>query len=718
MLAILCASSCSMRRTESLENQRLRLEVRASDASARLLDKSTGVVWTINAPEILLKNKRTLTAKPNGGLSRTGEALRYTSEPGVVFELRLSADPPAVRYSYETTAEVEEVRLLNKSLALGPGNENYLAVPFRLGILVPVEGDKPYSRRFQPYQSREGYSMAMFGAVQKGSALLATWDNPYTDIIVDYTAAPEPRLSASLALRESARAIQLQPLGKGGYVEIAKAYRSVARQRGFLKTLAEKMQENPAVEKFFGAADFKPFAFARRLPGTRSNNTGKEILEINFTFSECADLAEHFKNDLGIDRALLVVAGWIRRGYDNQHPDILPAAPEAGGNAGLIACSRRVKALGYLFGLHDNYQDMYKDAPSFNEDYILRNPDGSLRLGGIWNGGQCWIICSRKSLELASRPQNLPGVMKLFAPAVYFPDTIFAVAPRECYDKHHPMTRVEDIEYRLKLTDYIRQTVGLLGSEEGMEWGVSHADYFEGIMSHKTRFPYPWSSRPPVTTDIIIPLFEIVFGDAIPLYTHQGDRAMPNNAQHILGHILYAEMPLYYFGKHHYWTDPAQEFKPPAGTESGMVFAQGGRFNLIDQFIKNTYEVLSPLGRVTATLPMTGHRFLTADRTVETTRFGEDVEITVNYGPKDYTANNAVLPQYGFLVESPKLIAYYARTYRGRTFKDPPLIVIRSMDDRPLAASAKVRIYRGFGDKTVDWKGRMVEVEMETTLQD
>jgi len=264
----------------------------------------------------------------------------------------------------------------------------------------------------------------------------------------------------------------------------------------------------------------------------------------------------------------------------------------------------------------------------------------------------------------------------------------------------------------------MRQTVGLLGSEEGREWGVPHADYFEGLMSHRTRFNYPWSARPPVITDIIIPLFEIVFGDAIPLYTHQGDRATPNNAQYILGHILYAEMPIYYFGKHRYWTDPAEEFKPPAGTEPGMVFAQGGRFNLIDQFIKNTYEVLSPLGRVTGTLPMTGHRFLTADRTVETTRFGEDVEITVNYGEKDYTAKNAVLPQYGFLVESPKLIAYYARTYKGRTYKDPPLIVIRSMDDQPLATSSKVRIYHGFGDKAVDWKGRMVVVETEATLSD
>jgi hypothetical protein len=45
------------------------------------------VVWTINAPEIVLKDKRTITAKPTGDMSRTEDALRYSSEPGMDFEL-------------------------------------------------------------------------------------------------------------------------------------------------------------------------------------------------------------------------------------------------------------------------------------------------------------------------------------------------------------------------------------------------------------------------------------------------------------------------------------------------------------------------------------------------------------------------------------------------------------------------------------------------------
>ena len=709
-LTLLFLAATLLARPETLENRGLRLEIQP-DASIRLLDKSSGVVWTLNPPQVLLKDKRTLLCRPADGILRQGDALRFRAEPGLEFQLRLIEQPAAVEYSFTPGPEVDEVLLLNKSLPVEPGEQNYYAVPHRLGVLLPVEGDKPYRRRMRAYETGSGYSMAMFGAVKEGSALLASWEDVYTEILVDYAVEPRPQLTAGLAMRRSAHSMRLQPLGRGGYVEIAKAYRPIARQRGFLKTLAEKMRENPAVARFFGAADFKPFAFVRNVPNTRWNKTDKEVLRISFTFEECAQLAEHFKNDLGIDRALLVLNGWINGGYDNRHPDILPAAPEIGGNEGLAACARRVKALGgWVFGLHDNYQDMYRDAPSWDESYIMRNPDGSLGQGGVWAGGLAYLICSKKSLELAARPQNLLSVKTLFAPPLYFSDTVFAAPPYECFDPNHPLTLADDIRYKQQLCDSMRKMFGLFGSEEGREWAVPHADYFEGLMSHRTRF------QRPNDTDIVIPLFELVYGDAIPIYTHQSDRPRPDNPVYILDHILYAEMPVYYFGNHRYWLDPDQDFRPRASVESRLVFARGGRFNLIDQFIKNTYEVLSPLGRVTALLPMTEHRFVTRDRQVEATRFGADVEITVNYGPSDYSAAHAVLPQYGFLIESPTLVAFYARSYRSMRYSEPTLAVLRSLDGRPLDSSRRLRIYRGFGDRRIEWQGQPVETETERVV--
>jgi hypothetical protein len=275
-------------------------------------------------------------------------------------------------------------------------------------------------------------------------------------------------------------------------------------------------------------------------------------------------------------------------------------------------------------------------------------------------------------------------VKKLFDPTIYFIDTVYAAPPMECFAGEHPLTLSEDIEWKRKLSEYARETFGLFGSEEGQEWAVPCADYFEGILSHRTQR---------TGREIVIPLFEMVYGDCINLYTHQGDRATPDRPEYILDHILYAEMPVYHFGGHLYWTRATQP------NRTGFSFARLHGVPLCDTdcLIKNTYEILSPLNRLTAHTPMTGHAFLTGDRQVERTEFG-GVRITVNYGEMPFRAENAVLPRYGFLIESPTLVAFHATEYAGRAFSQPTMLVARSIDGKPLGESANVRVHRAFGD--------------------
>ncbi len=678
-----------------LENPGLRAALNLSSGAITLLDKTTGVSWELGAPEVVLKEGSSAASQPLRLTERARNTLRYRRAGVGEFALSLRANPARLEYSVVPEESAQELRLLRKALPLGAGDDNYYAVPYRMGIQLRPEGDKPFSRRLR-------VTMAMFGAVKEGSALLVTWTDAYPEVQVDYGIEPAAHLTMGLTTSARAQTLRLQPLGRGGYVELAKAYRTVARERGFLKTLAEKIKENPRVAEFFGAADFKPFAYMRLAPNTPWHKEDRWGERLNFTFEECAELAEHFKRDLGIDRAMLVLNGWINGGYDNRHPDILPAAPAIGGNEGLAACSRRVKALGWLFGLHDNYQDMYRDAPSWNEDYIIKERDGSLRKGGVWAGGPCWLICSRRAIELARRPQNIPQVKELFAPTLYFSDTIFAVPLKECFDPKHPTTPADDLRYKQQLCDYLRGQFGLFGSEDGREWGVAHADYFEGLMSHRTHF------QNTNDTDIIIPLFELVYGDAIPIYTHQSDRPRPDNPNYILDHILYAEMPVYYFGNHRYWTSPAEDFKPPGNSQGRLLFAHKAGCGLTDGFIKNTYEVLSPLCRLTALMPMTDHRFLTPNRKAESTRFGKDVEITVNLDTTDLVLKNAVLPQYGFLIESPTLVAFQARSYRAMHFAQPTMLVVQSGDEKALNSSRNIQMYCVFGERPAKWNGKDV----------
>ncbi len=84
------------------------------------------------------------------------------------------------------------------------------------------------------------------------------------------------------------------------------------------------------------------------------DSTREESVRVNWTFAEAARVAEHLKDDLKLDKVLFIVGGWTHRGYDNQHPDVMPPNRECGGSEALAACAARVKELGYLFCLHDN----------------------------------------------------------------------------------------------------------------------------------------------------------------------------------------------------------------------------------------------------------------------------------------------------------------------------------------------------------------------------
>ena len=134
-----------------------------------------------------------------------------------------------------------------------------------------------------------------------------------------------------------------------------------------------------------------------------------------------------------------------------------------------------------------------------------------------------------------------------------------------------------------------------------------------------------------------------------------------------------------------------------------------------DRVIKNTYEVLSPLNEITAESPLANHEFLTADRLLQRTQFG-DVTITVAYRQRAKIGENAV-PAYGFLVESPRFIAFCAMRYHGIDYATPALFTARSLDGKPLAESAKVRIYHGFGDPRITLFGRQFEVRREEIVR-
>lgn len=554
-----------------LESPSLRLRLKAGDGSYQIEDRRAGVAWRSNPfqprfGEVTLAAEgrqqranldRCEVTQRKGALEATFHPL--TNQPAAWLRVSISllrtGDGLEFAYAADEALRVVSVRLLDQALGTTDADQGHVLVPVREGLLIPADSGLAFSHGFDTY-SYEGCHMTMLGVVKRGAAALVSWGDPYTLAEINSTLSAVDGLEgrqavcSSLVLRKSAKSFQLRLLGRGDPVTIGQAYRQLARERGWLVTWAEKLKGHPERARLFGAINYKLWSTLDRQMNEES--TKEQSARVNWTFDEAARIAAHLKNDLGLEKVLFLMGGWIHRGYDNQHPDILPAAPECGGDAALADCARRVRELGFVFGLHDNYQDMYRDAPSWDESYLARNADGVVARGGHWAGGRAFLTCSQRALELAQRPQNLAAVRRLTGADAYFIDTTYAAGLIECFDPKHPLTRAGDMKWKQALSDYARGLYGIFGSECGREWAIPHSDFFEGLTGVSGTYYHDTGLLKKLGA-VPVPLFEIVYRDCIAMYGKYGyDPAQA--AEYVLHHIAIGR-PLHYheIPPHLYW---------------------------------------------------------------------------------------------------------------------------------------------------------------------
>ncbi len=700
-----------------LASKTLVVEVDEETGAWMLLDRRSGERWPSegmagagNAPWL------------QGGLTRgqsEENSVRVTGKDGGAVVFTLVDGGSAMELCYEKPGN-ETIRALRDALAIT--EDGYAIVPSREGLLIPAQSDKGFKRAFGTSEY-EGCHMNMLGFVKGGSALIATWDDAYIFPEIERMVSRGSKLTTTFELRGSAKSVRLMPLGKGDWNTIAREYRKVAEGRGLAVTLKKKIRRDPHVERMLGASNAKLWTcLARRM---NEESTAEESVKVRWTFDEAARIAEHLRNDLKIERCLFMVGGWTEGGYDVRHPDNLPANPECGGNEALADAVERIQKLGYVGCLHDNVQDMYRDAKSWNPGYIEKKPDGSPIVGGRWNGGRAYMVCAPKQLELAQRVQNLGAIRELFKPWSYFIDTTYAVGPRECFDPAHPIGRNDDIAWKIRLSDYSRNVFGIFGSECGREWALPHSDFFEGLVGVSGRYYH--QLKPEELDAQVIPFFEMVYHDCQVCYGKYGYQA-EEAAKYVAHHVLCAR-PLHYhsFPDHLYWQAGPRERRDQnarsAYTRSDNGWAEG--LHPHDVFLKNTHEVLGPLHHVTAHDRLTAFEYLTEDRNVGRATYGEGKEamkVTVNFGqtPAEVTSETGgrtVLPPWGFVVESPRFIAFHARFWNGQDYGDGAMFTLRPTDNKPLADSGSIRVFHAFGPAMLFWQGKDYAVTREKVVK-
>ena len=311
-------------------------------------------------------------------------------------------------------------------------------------------------------------------------------------------------------------------------------------------------------------------------------------------------------HEFGVEKLYFHLDGWAEPGYDNKHPDYLPACEEAGGWEKMKSLSDTMQRLGYLFGIHDQYRDYYKDAPSFDEDYAVRLTDGSIPEHARWAGGPQSYLCAtqapyyvrRNFTEIKNHGIHLDGA---------YLDVFTCNEGDECDNPRHRMSRKECYENRKKCFDFLISRNILPSSEEASDWAMKSL-----VFCHYA--PYSFMLQTPGTEQIgvSLPLFNLVYHDCVI------EPWMMEKLNDTDDYMLYALL------------NGGAPYLVRDGAYPNIDGAFDGYIHLTPEETVKRCKIVSGLHEKVAKEEMVSHEFVNGDYKVQRTTFADGTRVTVD----------------------------------------------------------------------------------------
>lgn len=488
----------------------------------------------------------------------------------------------------------------------------YTVLPHGQGLLIPNNWKEPLPAfHFNGRFLTEDAYMPWFGQVKDGCGYIVIAETPWNGGIWADRSIEETWTKAgvwwepSLGKIDYRRILKFRFLDDCDYNHLAKVYREYVNETGALVTLKEKAVKNPGVDKLIGA-EFVHCGI-KTSTNPKSDFYDQEHPEKNHHVTAFAVREEMLKklHDLGAGKMYLHLDGWAEPGYDNRHPDYLPACEEAGGYDGMRRLAETLHELGGFFGIHDQYRDYYMDAPSYSEEYAVQNTDGSHPSHARWAGGPQSYLCAtqapfyvrRNFQELKAHDIPLDGA---------YLDVFTCNEGDECANPRHRMSRRECYEYRRKCFHWLSAQGILPSSEEVADWSVDSM-----VFCHYA--PYDFMLQKPGTpkAGLPVPLFNLVYHDCMII-----PWMMENHESE--DYMLYALL------------NGGAPYLVRMGAYDGIDGSYGG----VDYESKEHLErcrIVSELNQKIACCELVEHHFLNEDGSIQESVFSDGTRVKVDF---------------------------------------------------------------------------------------
>lgn len=500
-----------------LDTETLAITVKKGDKTFTTISEDPYILLK-NEKKILFREAATIEAKPYPCGLGDGVLFSFAGFPGnsISFALYLWVEEINARLHAEwipyTESEetVYEIAWPQPFASFAPG-EGYAVLNLMNGKLIPDDCEQEiHPAMSRHFLSREAY-MPFFGQIgEGGSGYLAIVETPW-DAFYHYDHMPQSPTVIGMLWRPSLGKMDYRRKiaydfyeGGADYVTMCKAYRQYAIEHGHFVSLKEKIIKNPLLEKMVGGAVVHTPNICKHVV-PESHYYNKEDPTKNDAIIPFSDMAARLERlyDMGVRDAYVHVDGWGKRGYDNLHPDVLPPCEAAGGWEGMADMVARLRKIGFIPAIHDNYRDYYEDAETFSENQAQVHADGTYNWDSIWYGGKQRKMCADLSMNYVRRNFTEMAAHNCRPDGAYL-DVFSVVELDECANPMHRMTRRECVEKRCDCFEYVRSCGMVISSEEPIDELVDSLD----LVHHA---PYFWGAA----QGINVPLFELVYHDAV-----------------------------------------------------------------------------------------------------------------------------------------------------------------------------------------------------------
>lgn len=392
----------------------------------------------------------------------------------------------------------------------------YTLLTVQQGLLVPNTWPSELGKLlFDGLLCTAGAYMPWFGQVKEGNGYIGICEQPWDSAFYAEHPADGPythvgmKWGPSLGKIRYKRTMRFTFLSGCDYNDLCKVYRTYVKEQGLFCSLAEKAAKTPMVDKLIGCSFMHKGIKTQVM--TDSGFFDPEAPDKNNHITPFHVRSEEIKryHEMGIKKLYLHLDGWAEPGYDNQHPDYIPACKEAGGWDAMKELADTMHACGYLFGIHDQYRDYYFAAKTFDENFGCRQTDGTLPEHSRWAGGHQTYLCTTQAPSYVKRNFSEIEANGVQLDCAYL-DVFTCNEGDECTHPWHVMSRRDCLQYRSLCFEYLLTKNILPSSEEVTDWSMKNL-----VFSHYAPYNFMMEKPGSARNGVPVPLFNLVYHDCV-----------------------------------------------------------------------------------------------------------------------------------------------------------------------------------------------------------